>query len=148
MVESMSKGNKVFVVTTGCYSDYSIKGIFSSKEKAEQYMVACRGSAACWDKDFNDIEEHILDQGLAEREHTRWRCGIMLDDGSLGEAVVAQQNWGLPENSHYVAERVPVYKGRGIVRVESVKSAEHALKLAAEKRQEWLRENKDKPRHA
>jgi hypothetical protein len=38
-----------------------------------------------------------------------------------------------------IAENVPAYKGRGVVRVESAESAAHAKKFAAEKRQEWLR---------
>ena len=31
--------DKVYVVTSGCYSDYQIEAIFSSKEKAELYVA-------------------------------------------------------------------------------------------------------------
>lgn len=33
------KENKAYVVTAGEYSDYRIKGIFSSREKAEEYVI-------------------------------------------------------------------------------------------------------------
>ena len=41
---------KVYVVTSGIYSDYTIKKIFLSKEKAEAYKE--------WLCDANDIEEY------------------------------------------------------------------------------------------
>ena len=43
----------VYVVTSGCYSDYRICRIFSNKEKAEKYSKGVRG--------VNDIEEYELD---------------------------------------------------------------------------------------
>jgi len=59
----MSK-NKVFVVTWGCYSDYRIMGIFSTKEEAElyrsKYDTGTYGSA-------NELEEYVLDE-LTEEE--------------------------------------------------------------------------------
>ena len=30
--------DKVFIVTSGCYSDYQIERVFSTKEKAEEYI--------------------------------------------------------------------------------------------------------------
>lgn len=47
---------KVYVVTAGDYSDYHIKGIFDSREKAEEYI---NHSA---DSDLNDIEEYNLNE--------------------------------------------------------------------------------------
>jgi len=132
----------VFVVTTGCYSDYGINGIFSTRVKAQQYIDGCRAAENCWNKDFNDIEKWTLDEALAEKTYTRFCCGIMLDDGAVLERHGPQELWGVPKSTTYVAEDVPAYGGRGIVRAESSKSAKHAQKLAVEARQAWLRAKK------
>ena len=47
---------KVYVVTSGEYSDYHIKGIFDSREKAEEYI---NHSAST---ELNDIEEYNLNE--------------------------------------------------------------------------------------
>ena len=48
-----NKMNKVWIVTTGCYSDYQIVGVFTSKESAELFVSA--------DPDDGDIEEWSTD---------------------------------------------------------------------------------------
>jgi len=129
----------VYMVTAGCYSDYGVKGLFTTRAKAEEYIRKCKGSDACSEKDFNEIVEWPLNRELQECEFTRWSVGIMLDDGSVAEGPHEQQYWGIPESKSYIAENVPFYKGRGIARAESHKSKEHALKVAIEARQEYLR---------
>ncbi|MBO5080351.1 MAG: hypothetical protein J6B82_05665 [Bacteroidaceae bacterium] len=47
---------KVYAVTSGEYSDYHIKGIFDSREKAEEYINYSTYS------DLNDIEEYNLNE--------------------------------------------------------------------------------------
>jgi len=47
---------KVYVVTAGDYSDYHIKGIFDSREKAEEYINHST------DSDLNEIEEYNLNE--------------------------------------------------------------------------------------
>lgn len=147
--------SKVYVVTTGSYSDYGVRAIFSTRKKAEEYMERCKAAnnsdtendGYCYvDTDFNSIEEWTLDEGLQERAYDRWHVGIMLDDGSLeyGKSPTHSKQWGVPQNEARVDEHIPIHKGRGAVRVYSCKSAEHALKLAAEKRQEWLRRTAQK----
>jgi hypothetical protein len=50
------------MVSSGDYSDYSVSGVFTSRERAEKWMDACGG------KNFNDIKEMPLDEGLDEIE--------------------------------------------------------------------------------
>lgn len=50
------KENKVYVVTAGEYSDYRIKGIFSSREKAEEYINYSTN------RELNGIDEWVLDE--------------------------------------------------------------------------------------
>jgi hypothetical protein len=48
---------KVYVVTTGSYSDYGIDKVFTNKEKAEEY--------AEWLEDSNDVEEYETDDNVS-----------------------------------------------------------------------------------
>ena len=50
------KENKVYVVTTGEYSDYRIEGVFSSREKAEEYINHSTNPY------LNGIDEWVLDE--------------------------------------------------------------------------------------
>lgn len=141
LIEPMKKPNEstVYVVTTGEYSDYSIRGVFSSREAAEKFMAKCKASEACWNQDFNELQEWALDDALKERAYTRFNAGVFLDDGSVEEAHDGFEYWGVPETSSYIAESVPCHGGRGVARSTSHKSKEHAMKVAAEARQKWLR---------
>ena len=134
---------RVYVVTTGSYSDYSIKGIFSTRKRAQRYIDRClENSDVVYYTEFNDIEEWTLDEKEKEREYTEYSAALFIDNGSPEYPPSQRSTWGIPKSSVYVAEHVPIYKGRGVVRAASHKSAAHAMKLAVEKRQEWLR-NKD-----
>ena len=58
---------KVYVVTSGEYSDYHISAIFSTKEKAEMYQAlrsdAESSSSRYWNLQINyEIEEYELDE--------------------------------------------------------------------------------------
>jgi len=50
------KENKVYVVTSGDYSDYEIDSIFSSREKAEEYINHSTNMG------LNGIDEWVLDE--------------------------------------------------------------------------------------
>jgi hypothetical protein len=129
---------KCFIVTAGSYSDYSIYGVFSSRENAQVYIDA-RIENGLGFGDTPDIEEWEIDAGLRERSHTRWFVGMFLDDGAICEAVKSSEQFCDPVNAIDGIARVPCYNNRPIVRVQSVDSAEHAMKLAVEARQKWLR---------
>ena len=47
--------DKVFIVTSGCYSDYQIEAVFSTKETAEEYIDSKK-----YPDDFT-IEEEVND---------------------------------------------------------------------------------------
>jgi len=50
--------DKVWVVTSGCYSDYGIRAIFSTKEKAYSYY----NMKKVIDGEYNEPEEYNLDE--------------------------------------------------------------------------------------
>lgn len=57
----------VYVVTSGSYLDYRIDAMFSTQEKAEQYIarrnqIASNGDEFAWSYDGNGFEEWELDE--------------------------------------------------------------------------------------
>lgn len=57
----MAKKKTIYVVTSGMYSDYSIDAMFTTKEKAEEYIVLGEKYGKCTYDDTPFIEEWILD---------------------------------------------------------------------------------------
>lgn len=56
---------KVYIVTSGSYSDYQINAVFSTKENAERYnKIHASG-------DFEDIEEFEVDEDMALMDRIR-----------------------------------------------------------------------------
>jgi hypothetical protein len=129
---------KVYVVTSGEYSDFDLRGVFSSSKNAEQYRKNCEASSEC-QYSFNDIIEWELDHELKETEYIEHYAAIMIDTGEECERRLPNisRRWGIPESSHWVDSTACA--GRGIAYAESHKSIKHAVKLAIEARQEWLR---------
>lgn len=63
---------KVYVVTTGAYSDYSIEKIFTDKAKAEEYKE--------WLYDSNDIEEYETDDDFEISKFYKIVVSYTVDD--------------------------------------------------------------------
>ncbi len=129
-------GMKVFVVTDGAYSGYHIVGIFSSREKANE-----KCPAAASEIKYASIEEWELDtvddEGFLQAVYG---CDIDIDTGRV-------ETYGIPEHEKACATEFhpkywsetyenPYYKR---IQARSVISYEHALKLATEGRQNYLR---------
>lgn len=67
----------IYVVNAGCYSNYRVVALFSTKEKATAFMAAIPD-------DYNDIEEFALDSDVADlvtRGYSQWTV-LMLRDGT------------------------------------------------------------------
>jgi hypothetical protein len=65
----------VYALNYGCYSDYGVGPIFSTREKAQEYMDLIPG-------DWNDVEEYELDPpGVAEvkAKFSCWRIWMERD---------------------------------------------------------------------
>jgi hypothetical protein len=53
---------KVYIITTGCYSDYSIRAVFTTKEKAEEVFDLYSDTGKYieeWDADLEQIEHPV-----------------------------------------------------------------------------------------
>lgn len=69
--------NKIYIVTSGEYSDYGIEAVFTTKEKAVEY-VEQNGTR------YN-IEEYNLDEEV-EKKTQLWSIEFCVVDGKLCEA--------------------------------------------------------------
>jgi hypothetical protein len=144
--------DKVYVVTSGSYSEYGIRGVFSSRKLAKVAISTAQGlkdedgdSLVYWASDTY-IEEWALNDLLQYRVQKEWTCGLLLDDGSIVEPKRHHSRliWESPFRGEVVqcGVKVPFYNNRPIVRTRSTVSQKHAEKLAVEARQKWLRESK------
>ena len=70
---------KVYIVTSGDYDDYQIDEVFSTKEKAEEYIE--------YFGDYCRIEECDLDNPIEHKEKI-WDVSFELDGYELNKCVV------------------------------------------------------------
>jgi hypothetical protein len=78
----------VYVVTSGCYDDYSIDGVFSTKEKAEEFVKAPN---FIYEYSYS-IEEYKLDDLFNSKNYftmkdviTYWECEVTTSSCSFGK---------------------------------------------------------------
>ena len=71
---------KVYVVTTGCYSDYTISKIFTDKDKAKEYKE--------WLYDSNDIEEYETEDDLEVKKFYKIYVNYDVYDNKVTQPLV------------------------------------------------------------
>lgn len=74
---------KIYIVTSGEYSDYHIEAVFTTKRKAVEY-VEQHGT-------YYDIEEYELDKEV-EKETQLWIIEFCVKNGELCEATPTSYN--------------------------------------------------------
>lgn len=125
----------IYVVTSGCYSDYGMNGMFSTKEKAEKFIKD--NKTTFYDK--GQIEEWILDEQQDHELRTVWSCCIDLRTGNITDEWVGES---MCEDGYtHIDSYSPTAAFTG---AHSATSLEHCRKLAAEVRQGVLRHNASK----
>lgn len=72
----------VWAVTTGSYSDYRVKVLFSTKKLAEQHAEVLRGDPAGWDGDAS-VESFALLDRPPERIRVFYRWARIDTDGDV-----------------------------------------------------------------
>ena len=122
----------------GSYSDYQILGVFTSREKALEFCPALESSLA--DDKKPELEEWDADPVRPEEFiQEAWRVYLNLSDGSLN--MESNDPETRIRDYSYSAVCPTVYSNNDqLVLGASVVSRDHALKLAVERRQEYLRE--------
>ena len=139
--------SNLYAVTKGCYSDYYIVGLFSSKEDAEKCVSLINGETHVYDE--ANIEEYGdgLWEGKDKILRTLYHSRISLKDGADIDCV-EEVKLDSPAN------RTPPYSSSGVQKLyithvkgalgeahaygRSYVSKEHAHKLAVEARQQYI----------
>lgn len=71
---------KVYIVTSGCYSDYDIEKVFTDKVKAEEY--------AEWLRDSNPVEEYDTEDDLVIDKYYKVNISMNVYDTGNSEPSV------------------------------------------------------------
>lgn len=116
--------SKIFVVTSGCYSSYSICGVYSTKERAETIIQHVCDSR---------IEEYELDEFYNEIERGLRPFQVTF----IGEevTVIGQKDLSMEFDTVYQNAND---KGPRFYIPVIAQDAAHAVKIAAEKRMQAL----------
>ena len=125
------EGSKIYVVTSGSYSDYGIRGIFTTRENAQRYIDA--GRAGHYD-DYNEIEEHTLNENIPLLLSGLQPYIVTMDlDGNNAQVEKAAASIPLHDKGKY---RQKSYTDDYVVFTTVVwsKNEEHAIKVANERR--------------
>lgn len=139
---------KVFVVTSGSYSDYRILAIFSTKKLAKDFIDAVK------DDECNGIEEHDLDNDtvdLIKRGYSVWSVNMLINGDT--ERCDRQENGrhnviNCPSFQIWERTKAPAYRGNGIPDILTAnvwaKTEKQAIKIVNEKRAQMIASGKFK----
>jgi hypothetical protein len=143
---------KVYIVTQGSYSDYRIAAVHSTRELAEAHVARLTELTDPNEPAFGEYE--VDEPGSIPEVVPEYYATIFLATGELFDGHRPRPDYRWPgAASRKVAacggggERVWVNDGSysqqpARIEVTSRVSQEHARKVAVERRQRWLRENK------
>ena len=125
-----AKMMKVYAVTSGIYSDYGIEALFSSKEKAEEFMRLFPRRTP----EYNDPEEYVLNPDAVDhvkKGRSLWVV-TMSRDGSVSEAYKKGNDcWSLYGPPEIVERKTGGRAPEKVLRVMAwAKTEEQALKIA------------------
>jgi hypothetical protein len=122
---------KIFVVTSGCYSDYGINAVFSTRELAEEFIKDFPSRYG----DENIIEEYPLDLKLPQPKGNRQGFYIMmLKDGNC-EYVRKENSF---HKEFFTGEISYGYDNSWMNIYVFANDEQHAIKIANEKRGELI----------
>lgn len=126
----------IYVITHGDYSDYSIMGVFSTKEKAEEFVQDYNASPRLYNGEAT-IEEYYLD--WVETQEPNF-CILMDVNGKLYEEATSREGWFAsgPNDECYGDTKCGPYKPDYWMFRMKAKSFEHAVKIANERRTQLI----------
>lgn len=122
--------NKVFIVTSGCYSDYQIEAVFSSEEMAKEYINA-KGTCYDW-----EISEYIVDSESVDKVNAIYEVYIDVNTGEVAISGRREQSTDCGYSYYSKRRDCILYVGGNGVRmwIES-DSMERVKKVASER---WM----------
>ena len=131
---------KIFIVTAGTYSDYSIYGVFSTKALANKYIRNKSKHDNWWDTP--EIEEWILDEQASFVWRTAYCEEVDLRGFEPKFRAWARQEFAIPNTRSKIDyTRHDPTKPQGFIRFISYVSAKHAHDLCVKELQRISAEN-------
>jgi hypothetical protein len=132
----MSEPTKIYAVTTGSYSDYRVKALFTSKKLAKAAAEATAADTESWYGDASVETFHIYDE-VPEKATAWYYQANLWDDGTVTEERLTSDTalpwnllWGeAPARPSVRFVRAPIHKNKG-GRLEVRGSDEQAVKQA------------------
>jgi len=131
---------KVYVVTSGDNEDYGIEAIFSTREKADEFMKT-------FPYEYNDIVEYCIDTNAVDKVrqgYFLYRIDIDINGEVETIMLLGREPYNLRNINSSIWKRsaVPFYKKRNIKDILVcrcwAKSEDHAIKIANEKRAQMI----------
>ena len=131
----------VYAVNSGLYSDYRVDAIFSTKEKAEEFMGTIK------ETDFNKIEEYEIDPpvvDLIKRGYSIWVVHMLVDGTVELIRRTEHDTYTISSIGHRIWRRTqaPAYRGKGIPDVLTskvwAKTEQRAIKIVNEHRTQMI----------
>ena len=131
----------IYAVSTGGYDEYAISALFTTKAKAQEYMLAVKD-------EYNYIEEYELDPrtvSLLKRGYSMWVV-FMLFNGDV-ESITRMDNARnnveeAGDTSVWQRSTAPYYKGKNVPDVLTVrvwaKTEQQAIKIVNRKREQMI----------
>lgn len=120
---------KVYVVTSGDYSDYCIDAIFSTPEKAQEYMEVVT------DNNYNDIQEYEVDIPIDADDFEKYSWKGLLSFGYKSFFVDMLKNGdGADAYQKHVSGTYCKIEQDHLHATVWAKNEEHAIKIVNEKR--------------
>lgn len=131
----------VWVIEQGEYSDYSVRGVFSSKENAERVAVLYKRD---WG-DAPEVNEWVLDPAVEETLQGLVKWNVTLRRDGTVERCEQSTYYGNLNESVNLWERTkaPAYRDKpdvedALMAEVWAKGSEHAVKIVNERRAEWI----------
>lgn len=121
----------IYVATSGSYSDYSIDAVFSTREKAEQY-IARRNELGGLSYEANAVEEWVLDETSPEWLEGKIKCWVV-DFARNTADVESAQVW-----DYNPSEQATLLHDGSFRAWVFADTQERAVKVAMERRSIWL----------
>ncbi len=121
----------VYAVSKGCYSDYSVVALFSTRELAQTFMDRHPGGY----EDWNEIEEFALDEGVEQMRAGMSRYNVRMGENGDSYDVGSETYWFTEKpDAEFRKPAAPRINQRWFNWYGWAMSQEHALKIANEYR--------------
>jgi hypothetical protein len=125
---------KIYIVTSGEYSDYNIDAVFSTREKAEEYIQQ-HGTQY-------QIEPHGVDEEV-KKNNNIWWIDMRLDNFELQDCGIYQSTNNYTDKDKDIFKYIDGWNGKGVIcQYIEADCMDRAIKIASE-RMAQIKANKD-----